>query len=109
MISDGERRLLSSLLSSLHPIPTQDDIWRGSPYDVPELHAKPARDVLLAVDGMRAEASAQPYGVAVLGRAGAGKTHLLGALREQIQRDLGYFFLVSLNSGKTFWPSIAFG
>ncbi|MBQ0902171.1 ATP-binding protein [Micromonospora sp. U21] len=41
------------------------------------------------------------------GRAGAGKTHLLGAVRERIQRDGGYFFLVDMVSGKTFWESVA--
>ncbi|MEK8106043.1 hypothetical protein NKG94_14375 [Micromonospora sp. M12] len=48
-----------------------------------------------------------PLGVAMQGRAGAGKTHLLGAVREQIQRDGGYFFLVDMVSGKTFWESVA--
>ena len=41
------------------------------------------------------------------GRAGSGKTHLLGAVRDQIQRRGGYFFLVNMINGKTFWESVA--
>ena len=43
----------------------------------------------------------------IQGRAGAGKTHMLGTVRERTQRDGGYFFLVSLLNGKTFWESTA--
>ena len=52
-----------------------------------------------------------PLGVALQGRAGSGKTHLLGAVRETIQRadGGGYFFLVSMINGRTFWESTVQG
>lgn len=106
-MTDDDRGLLQGLLGSLNPIPTQDDIWRGSPYDVPELHLDVTRKVVVEIDSMKATDAGQPLGVAVLGSSGAGKTHLLGAVRRQIHEKLGYFFLVTLNSGRSFWTSTA--
>ncbi|MEJ2578493.1 MAG: DUF87 domain-containing protein [Kineosporiaceae bacterium] len=47
-----------------------------------------------------------PPGLVVEGVAGTGKTHLLGEVREQVQQDGGYFFLVALAHGETFWESV---
>ena len=41
------------------------------------------------------------------GQRGTGKTHLLGWVREQVQRQDGYFFLVGLLDGSRFWHSVA--
>ncbi len=48
-----------------------------------------------------------PVGVVVQGQRGSGKTHLLGWIRSQVQRQDGYFFLVGLLDGSRFWPSVA--
>jgi len=45
--------------------------------------------------------------MALQGQKGAGKTHLLGWVREKIQGEGGYFFLVSLLDGNRFWESAA--
>src|SRR5262249_44830658 len=37
----------------------------------------------------------------------SGKTHLLGAVRAKIQQQPGFFFLVNVINGKTFWESTA--
>ncbi|MGI5186013.1 ATP-binding protein [Dactylosporangium sp. CA-152071] len=105
MITADERRALEAL--DFNPAPTPDDVWRPSPYDVPELHAEAAGRILRGVNKARTGDDASPVGVAVQGRSGSGKTHLLGALREKIQRDGGFFFLVGLANGKTFWESTA--
>ena len=105
MIAADERAALEEL--SFNPAPTPDDVWRPSPYNVPELHERVVREILTGVNRARREENANPLGVAMQGRAGSGKTHLLGAVREQIQRDGGYFFLVNLINGKTFWESTA--
>jgi len=105
MIAADERAALEQL--SFNPAPTPDDVWRPSPYNVPELHERVVREILTGVNKARRDETATPLGVAMQGRAGSGKTHLLGAVREQIQRDGGYFFLVNLISGKTFWESTA--
>ncbi|MGC4831615.1 ATP-binding protein [Micromonospora arida] len=105
MISEDQRAALEAV--SLNPAVTPDDVWRPSPHNVPELHEKVAAEILRGVARARTDDTSMPLGVAMQGRAGAGKTHLLGAVRERIQGDGGYFFLVDMVSGKTFWESVA--
>ena len=105
MISRQQRAALEAI--NFNPAPTPDDVWRPSPYNVPELHHHVVAEILSGVNKARRDDIATPLGVAMQGRAGSGKTHLLGAVREQIQRDGGYFFLVNLINGKTFWESTA--
>jgi hypothetical protein len=105
MIGPDERAALEEL--SFNPAPTADDVWRPSPYNVPELHERAVREILTGVNRARREENDTPLGVALQGLAGSGKTHLLGAVRERIQRDGGYFFLINLINGKTFWESTA--
>ncbi|MFI6230213.1 helicase HerA domain-containing protein [Micromonospora echinospora] len=105
MIGAAEQAALEAL--SFNPAATPDDVWRPSPYDVPELHERVVREILHGVGRARTADVGQPLGVAMQGRAGSGKTHLLGAVRDQIQRRGGYFFLVSMINGRTFWESVA--
>ncbi|MGC4808501.1 helicase HerA domain-containing protein [Micromonospora sp. DT233] len=105
MIGDDERTALEAL--TFNPAVTPDDVWRPAPHDVPELHERVVAEILRGVARARTDDTSRPLGVAMQGRAGSGKTHLLGAVRERIQRDGGYFFLVNMVSGKTFWASVA--
>src|SRR5215469_11259180 len=105
MISAGERAALGAL--RFNPAPTPDDVWRPSPYNVPELHERVVEEILRGVNSARREDETTPLGVAMQGRAGSGKTHLLGAVRERIQHEGGFFFLVNIINGKTFWESTA--
>ncbi|MFE0588903.1 helicase HerA domain-containing protein [Micromonospora echinospora] len=105
MTGAAEQAALEAL--SFNPAATPDDVWRPSPYDVPELHERVVREILHGVGRARTADVGQPLGVAMQGRAGSGKTHLLGAVRDQIQRRGGYFFLVSMINGRTFWESVA--
>src|SRR5439155_18713142 len=47
-----------------------------------------------------------PIGLVLQGQRGSGKTHLLGWVRERVQTEGGYFFLVGLLSAKGFWASV---
>ena len=105
MIEPDRREVLAAL--NFNPAPTPDDVWRPSPYNVPELHERAVGEILRGVNRARRDDNSRPLGVAVQGRAGSGKTHLLGAVREKIQHDGGFFFLVGLINGKTFWQSTA--
>lgn len=109
MIPAAERAALEAL--HFNPAPTPDDIWHESRYNVPELHERAVREILSGVGRARRSDTVTPLGVALQGRAGAGKTHLLGAVRETIQRadGGGYFFLVNMINGRTFWESTVQG
>ena len=105
-MNEAERKALSAL--RFNSAPTADDVWRASPYHVEELHREAVERVFEGVDSARSDrAGSSPLGVVIQGPSGAGKTHLLGMVRERIQRDGGYFFLVSLLNGKAFWESAA--
>ena len=71
-----------------HSITWEDDLWRADPVDVEAIHA-PARrkfsELLAAVTGERGSAS-QSRILLFHGQSGAGKTHLIRALRTSAHR-----------------------
>jgi hypothetical protein len=87
--------------------PTADDVWRRSEFHVDTLNREVSRGILDAIEDARDRPSGSPVGVVVQGQRGTGKTHLLGWVREQVQSQGGYFFLVSLLDGTRFWHSAA--
>ncbi|GIH06814.1 ATPase [Rhizocola hellebori] len=82
-----------------------DDVWNSSPLHVTGLHSEVVQRILAGVKTAGASADRSPLGVAVQGQRGSGKTHMLGWVREQVQQDGGYFFLVGLLDGTSFWES----
>ncbi|WP_436528746.1 helicase HerA domain-containing protein [Actinoplanes sp. HUAS TT8] len=102
-MNPDERQALTALRLSWAPTP--DDVWRQPPYHVDGLH----RDVVdLVLDGVaEAKGDENPIGIALQGQRGTGKTHLLGTVRERVQAEGGYFFLVELFESKAFWRSTA--
>ena len=101
-----EREALNSL--KFNSAPTADDVWRPSPHHVGQLHREVVERVFDGVDLARRSAEdSSPLGVVIQGPSGAGKTHMLGMVRERTQREGGYFFLISLLDGKAFWESAA--
>ncbi|MGC4961937.1 helicase HerA domain-containing protein [Gordonia sp. DT101] len=86
---------------------TPDDVWGSqAPLHVRGLHEPTVDEIVRAFDDARRSSGASPLGVAVRGPAGAGKTHLLGQVRERVQAAGGYFFLVKLLDGEDFWRSV---
>lgn len=104
-MNEVERRALAALRFNWAPTP--DDVWRAAPFHVEGLQHEAMRVVLDSVEDARQSHESSPIGVAVLGQRGTGKTHLLGAVREQVQAGGGYFFLVSLLDTGAFWRSTA--
>jgi hypothetical protein len=86
---------------------TPEDVWRSSHYHVDGLHDEVLHSIAAGIQDARGSDGPSPVGVAVLGQHGAGKTHLLGVVREQVQSDGGYFFLVELLDASTFWERLA--
>ncbi|MGH6814217.1 MAG: helicase HerA-like domain-containing protein [Hyphomicrobiaceae bacterium] len=71
-----------------HSITWEDDLWRADPLDVEQVHDKARRkfhDVLAAVTAGRG-AHAQARMLLFHGQSGAGKTHLIRALRTAAHR-----------------------
>jgi len=104
-VSEKELKALSGLRISLAP--TRDDVWRRAEFHVDTLHRQVANAILEAIGDARDSRDTSPIGVVVQGQRGSGKTHLLGWVREQVQHQDGYFFLVSLLDGTRFWHSVA--
>jgi hypothetical protein len=103
-MNEDERKALEALRFDWAPVP--DDVWRPSPYHVEGLHRGVVNDVLAAIADAKASKDASPLGLVLKGRRGSGKTHLLGWVRQQVQDQGGYFFLVSLLDAKGFWDSV---
>jgi hypothetical protein len=104
-MNEAQRKALSAL--KFNYAPTPDDVWKPSPYHVAELHCEVVEGIFEGVGLARSSDDSSPIGAVIQGPSGSGKTHMLGMVRERIQREHGYFFLVSLLSGKAFWESTA--
>ncbi|AQZ63731.1 unnamed protein product [[Actinomadura] parvosata subsp. kistnae] len=103
-MTEEQRAALAALRFSWAQAP--DDVWRSSPFHVDGLHTRVVRDVLDGIAEAEASPDANPIGLVLEGRAGSGKTHLLGWVREQVHRRGGYFFLIGLLDGKKFWDGV---
>lgn len=101
---EDERKALAALRFDWAPVP--DDVWRPSPFHVDGLHQGVVNDVVAGMADAKASTDASPLGLVLKGRRGSGKTHLLGWVRQQIQDQSGYFFLVGLLDAKGFWDSV---
>ncbi len=78
------------------------DVWAGDPFDEESIHAE-AREVF--IDLLEAAADRERGGGAgrillLKGDAGAGKTHLMGAFRHEVERrGAGYFAYAQMSTG----------
>lgn len=84
---------------------TPGDVWRPSPFHVDGLHGHAETIIRRAIARLARDHS--PQGITIQGQKGAGKTHLLGWVRQQVQNVNGYFFLVTLHDGVSFWDSVS--
>ena len=71
-----------------HSITWEDDIWRADPVDVEAIHAPARRKFTELLDAVTTErgASVQARILLFHGQSGAGKTHLIRALRTSAHR-----------------------
>ena len=72
-----------------HSITWEDDVWRADPVDVELVHAAARRKFSDLLGAVTAERAAQVQARILLfhGQSGAGKTHLIRALRTSAHRD----------------------
>ncbi|MCP9275131.1 DUF87 domain-containing protein [Mycolicibacterium sp. CAU 1645] len=103
MIDERQRKALAEL--RLNWVETLDDIWHPQESHIGGLHDGALADVMSAFDDADQQPDSSPIGVALRGRAGSGKTHLLGHVRDRVQSAGGYFFMVQLLDATNFWQS----
>jgi Helicase HerA, central domain len=90
--------------------PTADDMWHSlGAVHVSGIHDDVMSDVMDAFADAAHAADSNPLGVVIRGSAGSGKTHLLGQVRERVQANGGFFFLVELLDATSFWQSARSG
>ncbi|MCE7001774.1 ATP-binding protein [Kibdelosporangium philippinense] len=84
---------------------TEDDVWHSAQAHVRGLHRAAQQMVMDRVLEASRSTGPSPIGVVLSGRAGAGKTHMLGWVRRQVAHEGGYFFLSNLGDGSGFWAN----
>ena len=80
-------------------------VWQDDPAHVSGINRSALEETLQAFARVRNES---PLGRVVIGTAGAGKTHLLGALRAAVTR-IGWFVLVDMTDVRDFWETVLQG
>ena len=105
MIEEDQRRALTEL-RRLDWAPTPEDVWTALEIHLDELNGSAGAAVLRAFDDADSSRFTSPMGLVIEGRHGTGKTHLLRWAREKVQFQGGYFFLMGMADGRTFWPNI---
>ena len=84
-----------------------DSVWRDDDYHVEELHRALADEFMSEFVLKTENANAQPVGRVMVGPKGAGKTHLLGRLRQRVWAHGGWFVLLDFVAIDHFWQSTA--
>ncbi len=87
-----------------------DAIWESFDTDVTELQSEARAELELNLDDLAEERSKHsPLGVPLVGMAGSGKTHLLGALRKSALKRGMWFVLVDMTDVSDFWETVLLG
>jgi hypothetical protein len=88
----------------LSPVLTAEQVWAPlTPHHVEALHSSVARRLTRSMNMLRQQHA--PTISVLQGEHGSGKTHLLGWVRQEIQRQEGFFFYMKLVAGQDFWTS----
>ena len=85
-------------------------IWEDNPRDVADLQKHIREELEDRIEALAEQKSgASPLGVPLVGPAGSGKTHLLGAVRAiSVERGL-FFVLCDMTDVADFWDTIVLG
>ena len=86
---------------------SQRDIWADAPYHVDGLNGDLADRIVAEFFARTRAAEANPIGQVLSGRAGSGKTHLIGALRRRLWAEGGWFVLIDIFGVSDFWRTAA--
>jgi hypothetical protein len=84
-------------------------VWREPAFDVEDLHRPIADELVDYFVRSTREPGLSPLGRVLVGPAGAGKTHLIGRLRQRAWQNGGWFVLVDTVGITDFWQTVALG
>lgn len=104
-MTEQQRQALAAL--RFNSAETPDDVWHPSPSHVDGLHARAERRIRAGILDAEQSNGPSPVGLVLQGQKGVGKTHLLGEVRQIVQGEGGYFFLIDLTTGTAFWDDVA--
>ncbi len=81
-----------------------DDIWKKSPFDIPEINGKIRKDLIDEIESY-SESGTSPLGWVIVGAGGSGKTHLLREVRQDMAEKRRGFLMVDLTGVNDFWET----
>ncbi|ADJ29558.1 ATPase AAA [Nitrosococcus watsonii] len=84
-------------------------VWRNSPLHVPGLHENVRAELMETLKERMGNQDQNPLGQIITGPAGAGKTHLLSAMRQEVAALPAWFVLVDMTDIKDFWETVLLG
>jgi hypothetical protein len=84
-------------------------VWADPVFHVDELHKFTIDRIAEDFFSQTKNRSRRPVGRVVVGEAGAGKTHLIGTLRQRVWQGHGWFVLLDIIGITDFWATAALG
>ncbi len=97
-MNEDERRALSKIRFGWAP--NKEEVWSSPEGHIAGLNGAVTQTLLGAFEEARDNTFQSPLGVVIEGQPGSGKTHLLAWVREEVQRQGGYFFLLGTPRGR---------
>ena len=83
------------------------EVWNDPPYHVDDLNKASVETIIDEFVATTREPASNPIGQVIQGRAGTGKTHLIGTLRRRLWEMNGWFVLVDIIGVVDFWKTVA--
>ncbi|RJO74861.1 ATP-binding protein [Nocardia panacis] len=106
-MNEEQRHALASIQFSSALTP--DQVWSPLTCHVDGLHPEATEEMARAVHSAVHRPNSAPIGRVLTGERGVGKTHLLGWLREHVQRQGGSFFMPKIIDAQSFWEGAVHG
>jgi hypothetical protein len=85
------------------------DVWSDPLFHVEDLHKSTVDGIMDEFRLRTVRLDANPIGQVISGRAGVGKTHLIGTLRRRVWQERGWFVLLDIIGISDFWATAALG
>jgi hypothetical protein len=84
-------------------------VWHDSASHAPRLHENLRNDLIEVLKNKLSSNGPNPLGKVITGPAGAGKTHFLGAMRQELAVLPAWFVLVDMSDVRDFWKTVLLG